>query len=91
VISGGKTLHRLEPSLFDLRFCIFHPICDTDSGYRRLATEFAMGRIHVLSETVANQIAAGEVEAFCGRDPERREGVSPQPKSRAKRGISSHG
>ena len=50
-----------------------------------------MGKIHVLSETVANQIAAGEVEAFCGRDPERREGVSLQPKSRAKRGISSHG
>ena len=34
-----------------------------------------MGRIHVLSETVANQIAAGEVEAFCGRE---RSGC-PQP------------
>jgi hypothetical protein len=27
-----------------------------------------MARIHVLSEAVANKIAAGEVEAFCGRE-----------------------
>jgi hypothetical protein len=46
-----------------------------------------MGRIHVLSEQVANKIAAGEVEALCGR--ERSE--SPQPKSRVKRGISTDG
>ncbi len=46
-----------------------------------------MGKIHVLSESVANKIAAGEVEAFCGRE---RSG-SPQPKSREKRGISIHG
>jgi hypothetical protein len=50
-----------------------------------------MGRIHVLSEQVANKIAAGEVEAPCGRDPERSEGGSPLPKSRVKRGISAHG
>jgi hypothetical protein len=46
-----------------------------------------MGRIHVFSETVANQIAAGEVEAICGRE---RSG-SPQPKSRVQRGIPLHG
>ena len=41
-----------------------------------------MGKIHVLSESVANKIAAGEVEALCGRErsgsrsrnPERSEG-----------------
>jgi hypothetical protein len=41
-----------------------------------------MGRIHILSEAVANKIAAGEVEALCGREPERSDGGSPQPKSR---------
>jgi hypothetical protein len=43
-----------------------------------------MGKIHILSEAVANKMAAGEVEAYCGRE---RSG-SPQPKSRAQRGIS---
>src|SRR5712692_5785538 len=61
-----------------------------------------MGKIHVLPEHVANKIAAGEVEAVCGRE---RSGVpgaggfhatgcgsgSPQPKSRAQRGIPFSG
>jgi len=46
-----------------------------------------MGKIHVLSEAVANKIAAREVEAPCGRELERSESGSPQPKSREKRGI----
>ena len=59
-----------------------------------------MGKIHVLPEHVANKIAAGEVEASCGREPERSEGGSPQPKSRTlnaersegrRGGISPHG
>ena len=41
-------------------FVFCHPICETDHWPLPLATDF-MGRIHVLSETVANQIAAGEV------------------------------
>jgi hypothetical protein len=37
-----------------------------------------MGKIHVLPERVANQIAAGEVEAVCGREEpaERSEGLA---------------
>jgi hypothetical protein len=34
-------------------------------------------------EAPLGQGGMGEVEALCGRDPERSEGVSPQPKSRA--------
>ena len=42
-----------------------------------------MGKVHILSEAVANKIAAEEVEELCGRE---RSG-SPRPKSRAQRGI----
>src|SRR5208282_4788061 len=63
-------------------------LCFVHSHLRNLALPPTMGRIHVLSESVANKIAAGEVEALCGRE---RSG-SPQLKSRAQRGISSrHG
>jgi hypothetical protein len=40
---------------------------------------------------IVGQLGAGgmgEVEPFCGREPERSEGGSLQAKSRAKRGIS---
>src|ERR1700728_3302122 len=47
------------------RLCFSHLICETESLatiHQSLATEhYSMGRIHVLSENVANQIAAGEV------------------------------
>jgi len=51
---------------------------------RREGSPDTMGRVHILSEAVANEIAAGKVEALYGRE---RSG-SPQPKSRAQRGIS---
>jgi DNA mismatch repair protein MutL len=69
VLDRSKTPeHHESPA----RLCFFHSICETDTRSlitdhettRPLTTNHCptpMGKIHVLSETVANKIAAGEV------------------------------